>query len=76
MSERAFTAGTKTNNSNTSQISVDNLLTISRTMHASFINTFRGIKVVVDENLKGYEWHCSVSPKLFNKIKKEAENGN
>jgi len=63
--------GGSTNKSNARCVDVDTLLRISKTMHAAFVETFRGIPLRIDPALEGNEWYCAVSEKLFEEIKKQ-----
>jgi len=58
-------------NQSTMKVSVGELLTTSRSLHDSFVASFKGIPLRVDSDLEGSGWYCSVSQKLFDEIKEK-----
>ena len=42
----------------------------SRDADKLFLATFVGVPVRVDANLKGNEWFCAVSPKIYDELNK------
>jgi hypothetical protein len=54
----------------TQNFSVGDLLTIHRALHDSFVNSFEGITIRVDSDLKQNEFYCAVSQEMFDEINK------
>ncbi|KKL90143.1 hypothetical protein LCGC14_1907600 [marine sediment metagenome] len=56
------------NDTATNQVCIDDMLTISRTMHDSFLDMFSTIRIRIDPDLRGKDWHVAVSEKLWKEI--------
>ncbi len=56
------------NTNTTHNVCIDDLLTVSRTMHDQFIDMFSCIPLRVDTKLKGMSWNIAVSQKLYEEI--------
>lgn len=73
-------AGTVTKITDTEKIDIDKAFQTVHKLQSEIIsqlyNFFYGIRVEVDENLKGRGYYLRVSPELFNEMKKQSKENN
>jgi len=49
-------------------IDIDELLGTTEEIHDMLVESFKGVRVIVDPNLTGNNWYCVVSKELFDDI--------
>lgn len=55
---------------NTMDVSAEHLTALCDQIDNGFLESFMGVKLVVDENLTGNNWHVSVSKELYDRLGK------
>ena len=66
------THGTYTT-ANTSVVNLEDIVAIGDSLQSAFVAQFRGIRVMPSFGLKGNEFICLVSEKVYDQIKKDTK---
>ena len=52
------------------EVNPEKLFEIQKDMQSSFLDLFSGIEVRPDPTLSANRWYCSVSPEIYEQLKK------
>lgn len=50
------------------EVDLAKLIRISEMLQTNFINSFKGVRIKVDDYLVGNDYYCAVSPELYKQL--------
>ena len=65
--------GTSSSNGNSSGVDIKELNRVSNMLTTSLYDSFKGMPVVIDDELEGMSWHIAMSREMFNELVRREE---